>query len=87
MTALGSSLLDKLEMSDLQCCKVDHTVDIWMGCKDLLKSSLIGDVDLVEVRSLAANKLNAIQGDFGGIVETVYDNDSVAMFEKRKGRK
>ena len=72
-------------MSDLQCRKVDHTVNIWMGCKDFLQSSLISDVHLVEVRSLAANKLNSIQRDFRGIVETVYNNDFIAMFEKRKG--
>jgi hypothetical protein len=64
---------------------VDHTVNIWIGCKDFLQGGLISDVCLVEVRSLAANKLNAIQRDFRGIVETVYNNDFVAMFEKRKG--
>lgn len=73
-------------MSDLQCCKVDNTVNIWMGCKNFLQGSLIRDVRLVELRSLAANKLNAIQRDYRGIVETVYNNDFVAMFEKRKGR-
>jgi len=72
-------------MSDLQCRKVDHTVNIWVGCKDFLQSNLIRYVRLVEVRSLAANKLNAIQRDFRGIVEIVYNNDFVAVFKKRKG--
>jgi hypothetical protein len=56
-----------------------------MGCEDFLQSSLISDICLVKLRSPAANKLNAIQRDFGGIVETVYNNDFVAMFEECKG--
>jgi hypothetical protein len=53
-----------------------------MGCKHLLKSSFISDVDVVKVRPLAANKLNAIQRDFRGVVEIINNNYFVAVFEK-----
>jgi hypothetical protein len=53
-----------------------------MGCKHLLKSSFISDVDVIEVRPLAANKLNAIQRDLGGVGEIINNNYFVAVFEK-----
>lgn len=53
-----------------------------MGCKHLLKSSFISDVDVVKFRPLAANKLNAIQRDLGGVVEIINNNYFVAVFEK-----
>jgi hypothetical protein len=57
-----------------------------VGCKHLLKSSFVCDVDFVEIGSFPANELNAIQGDFGGIVEIIYNDDFVAVFEKSKRR-
>lgn len=58
---------------------MNHTVDIRVSGKDLVKASLIRDVDLVEVRSLAAEEFDAVEGDLGGVVQTVDDDDFVAM--------
>lgn len=61
---------------------MDDTVNLWVRFEDLLQLLLVGQVALVELGSFAANQLDAIQRDLGGIVEAVDDNDLVAMLEK-----
>lgn len=71
----------------LEGCEVNHTVDIWVSGKDPVKASLICDVDLVEIWSLAAEQFDAVEGHLGGVVQTVDDDDLVAMFEEGQGCK
>lgn len=61
---------------------MDNTINVGMGSKDLVQCLLICDVDLVEVWSLAAEELDAVEGDFGGIVQAVDDHNLVAMLEE-----
>jgi hypothetical protein len=68
--------------SYLEGSKVDHIVDVWVLAEDLVQSSLIGDVDLVECRSLAADELDAVDDLGGGVVEVVDDDDFVVSFEE-----
>lgn len=53
-----------------------------MRCKHLVQGSLIGDIGLVEDGSLAAEEFDAVKDDLGGIVETVDDDDFVAVLEQ-----
>lgn len=61
---------------------MNDTIDIRMSLEDLFDSWLICYVDLVELGSLAAQQLNAIQADFGRIVQTVNDDDFITMLKK-----
>ena len=70
----------------LERCEVNDTVDIRMRSKDIVQPFFICDINVVELWSLAAEQLNAVEGDFGGIVEGVDDYDFVAMFEKGQTR-
>ena len=63
---------------------MDHAVNFGMRSKDIVQCLFICDIDFVEVWSLAAEKLDAIEGDFGGIVQTVDNHDLVAMLEEGK---
>lgn len=63
---------------------MNHAVNIRVCCKHLLKSSFIRDVHIVEDGLLPANALNPIERDFGGIVEIIYNDYFVAVFEKSK---
>jgi hypothetical protein len=65
---------------------VDDTVDIRVCYEHLFQPFFICDIDLVELRSLSAEKLNAVEGDFGGVVEGVDDYYFIAMFEKGQTR-
>jgi hypothetical protein len=53
-----------------------------MRSKDLVQCFLICDVDLVEVGSLAAEELDAVEGDFRGIVQAVDDYDLITILEE-----
>jgi hypothetical protein len=70
----------------LEGCKVDDTVDIWMRGEDLVQFVLICDVDLVEYWSLAAEKLDAVQGDFGRVVKGIDNDYFVAMLQEGETR-
>jgi len=61
---------------------MDDTVDIGILSKDFVQCLFVCDIDMVEVWSLPAEQLDAVEGDFGGIVETVDDHDLVAMLEE-----
>ena len=53
-----------------------------MSSEDLIEFILVGEVDLVECRSLATYEFNAVESNLGRVVEIVYDDDFVAMFEQ-----
>lgn len=57
-----------------------------MLLKNLVERSLVCDVDLVELWSLAGNELNAIDDFWGRIVEVVDDDDLVVCFEQSERR-
>lgn len=77
--------MGKLCETYLQSSEVDHAVDVGVGCEDLIQTFLVGDIDLVELGSFLAQQLDAVDGDLGGIVETVDDDDLVAMVEQGEG--
>ena len=52
--------------------------------KDLVETFLVGDIHLVKVWSLSAEEFDAVEGDFGGVVEAIDNYDFVAMFEERE---
>ena len=51
-----------------QRSEVNDTVNVWVLGEDIVDGFLVGDVNLVEFGSAAANLLNAINGDFGRVV-------------------
>lgn len=65
---------------------MNHTVNVGMRLEHLVEPRFVCDIDLVELWSFAAEKLDAIERDFGGIVQTVDNNDLVAMLKKSQGR-
>jgi hypothetical protein len=65
---------------------MNHTVDIGMFCEHCIQPFFICDVDFVELGSLSADQLDAVEGDYGGVVERVDNDDSVAMLEEGKAR-
>lgn len=63
-------------------------IDAGVLREDVVETSLVGHIDLVEGRSLSANELDAIDGFLGRVVEVVDDHDVVASeeeFERREG--
>lgn len=58
--------------------EVDDTVDVRVGLEDLVESTLLGDVNLDELRSLSGDELNAVDDLVGRVVEVVRDDDLVA---------
>ena len=63
---------------------MDYTVNIRMRLEDLIEVLLFPDIDIVELRSLARDKLNAIDCLFGRIEQVVHNNNFVASLEERK---
>lgn len=61
---------------------MDDAVDVRVFREHLVQPFFICDIDFVELGSLSAEQLNAVEGDFGGVVEGVDDYDFVAMFKK-----
>jgi hypothetical protein len=53
--------------------------------ENLIDSLLVCNVELVKGRAAAANQLNAVEGDLGGVVEGVNNNDIVAVLKESKG--
>lgn len=64
---------------------MNDTVNIWVCGKDFVKAFFVCNVDFVEFWSLSAQKLDAIEGNFGRVIQTVNYHDFVAMLEKREG--
>lgn len=65
---------------------MDDTVDIGMGSEHLVHSLFICYIDLIEMWSFPAQKLNPIERHLRGIVQAIDDYDLVAMFKEREGR-
>lgn len=57
---------------------MDDAVDGGVLGKHLVQSLLVGDVNLVEVGTAAGQQLDAVEGDLGGVVEAVDNDDIVA---------
>ena len=66
----------------LEGSEVNDAVDRGVRLEDLVQSAFLGEVRLVENGPLAADKLDAVEGDLGGVVEVIYDNDLIAMLEE-----
>jgi len=63
-------------------------IDVGMLCEDVIESSLVGDVDLIEGGPPSADEVHAIDGFLRRVVEIVDDHDTVAgdeQFERREG--
>lgn len=65
---------------------MNDAVNFRVRSKNLIQLSFVGNVSLVEDRSLAAEKLNAVYSDLGRVVETVDDDNIVAVLQKSKRR-
>lgn len=64
---------------------MNDTVNGWVLLEDLVESLLVGDICLVELGPLAANELDTVEGDFGGVVEVIDNYNLVAILEEGKG--
>jgi hypothetical protein len=63
---------------------VDDIVDIWVLAEDLLESSFVGDIGLVELWALPADELYAIDNLLRRIVQTVDNDDLVVGLQQSK---
>jgi hypothetical protein len=66
--------------------EVNDAVDLGVFGKDFVEGSLVCDVDLVKGGALAADELDAIDGDLGRVVEIIDNDDIVAVLEESEGR-
>ena len=64
---------------------MDNAVNVWMCSEHLVQCRLVRNIHLVKLRSLSAEELNAIEGDFRGVVKTVDNYNLVAMLEESEG--
>lgn len=70
----------------LESSKVDDAVDIRVFLEYGVELLLVGDVGLVKRGSLSRNELDAVEGDLGGVVEVIYNDDLVAVLQKSQRR-
>lgn len=63
---------------------MDDAVNGGVLLEDLVESSLIRDICLVELGPLAADELDTIEGDLGGVVEVIDNHHLVAILEEGK---
>ena len=64
---------------------MNHIVNVWVLLKHFVQLLLVGDIQRVVLRPLAADELDAVQDLLGGVVEVVDDDDLVVGLEKGKG--
>ncbi len=64
---------------------MNDAVNLRVCLEDLLERSLVGNIDLVEDWPPAAQQLNAVQADLGGVVQAVDNNHIVAVLEESEG--
>ena len=76
----------QMEDSYLQGGKVNDRVNGGVLGEDIVEGLLVGDVDLVEVGAAAADELDAVEGDLGGVVEVVDNDDVVAVLKENQRR-
>ena len=60
---------------------MDNAVNLGMRIEDLVERGLVGYVDIVEGGSLAADKLDAVDGNGRGVIEVIDDYDIVVILE------
>ena len=77
-------LLEEILKEYLQSSKVDDAVNIRMRLEDLVEVLLFPDVDIVEFRSLARDKLDSINRFFRGVEQVVHNDNLVASLEEGK---
>lgn len=63
---------------------MNHIIDIRVLAEDFRKASLVGDVDLVEVRSFSRDELDPVDAFLRRIVQVVDDDDLVVSFQQRE---
>ena len=63
---------------------MDHTINLGMFLKELVKGGLVRNIELEELRSLPTDELNTIKNFIARIVQVVCNDYIVACFEKRK---
>lgn len=59
---------------------MNDTIYVGILLEDLVKSAVIGNIDIVETRPLAADQLDTVDSLLGRIVKIVSDDDFVASF-------
>jgi hypothetical protein len=59
---------------------MNHIVNVGVFIKDLVKSSLVCDIGLIELGPLAADEFNAVEDFLRGVVQIVDDDDLVVGF-------
>lgn len=64
---------------------MNDAVNVGVGLEDLIKSGLVGDIQLRKLGLLAGDQLNALEGLGRGVVQAVRDNNLVASLEESKG--
>lgn len=65
---------------------MDNVVDIRVLAEDLVQGLLIVDVNIVKLRLLAADELDAVDNFLRGIAQIVNDDNFVVGLEQRKRR-
>ena len=61
----------------LEGSKVDHTVNFRMLFENPVQSASLGDIDIVEIRALAADELDAIERLERGVAEIINDDNLI----------
>lgn len=72
------------EVTCLESCEVNDTVNGGVLLEDLVESLLILDVGLVELGSLAADELDAVESNLRGVVEVIDNHHFVSVLEQRQ---
>lgn len=66
---------------------MNDTVNLGVLVEDGVEAGLVRHVDFVEGGALAREKFNAVDSNLGGVVETIDNDDIVAVLEKSESRK
>lgn len=61
---------------------MDNTIDLGVLFEDFVECGLVRDVYLVELWSLAADELNAVEGHLGRVVEVIDNHHLVAILKQ-----
>lgn len=64
---------------------MDNTINLGVLFEDLVEGGLVRDVYLVELWSLAADELNAVEGHLRRVVEVIDNHHLVAILKQGKG--
>lgn len=64
---------------------MDDTVNVGMFVENLVKGAIVSDIELIEIRALAADQFNPVDGFLRGIVKIIGDDDFVPSFQECEG--